>query len=75
MPEAPCRNDWSGTEGVVFNTRHGPAFLAGKKKAGPVLTGFGRFELIYNGAKSVGTVPAVFCGFQNSVGGARSVFG
>jgi hypothetical protein len=34
--------------------------LAGKKRTMLVFTGFERFELIYNGAKSVGTVPEVF---------------
>jgi hypothetical protein len=51
------------------------AFLAGKKRTMPVFTAFERFELIYNGAKSAGTVPAVFWGFQKSFGGAKSVFG
>jgi hypothetical protein len=40
-----------------------------------VIRGCDRLPVIYNGAKSVGTVPAVFWGFQTTFGGAGTVFG
>jgi hypothetical protein len=37
-----------------------PAFFGLQKSGVPVFVGFKCFEVRYNGAKSVGTVPAVF---------------
>jgi hypothetical protein len=48
-------------------------FFGTLKCGEPVFAGFRRLEVIYNGAKSAGTVPRVFSAFQNSISGARSV--